>query len=384
MAFFAVVAVMHLLREDGWRASLVAGILGGFACGTTYRGIHTAVALAVAALVAGRRRSIWAVALGGAAAACPWYLRNFLLSGDPVYPFFAAVFPARHPVPTAFTALGWPDPSVRVRHFATGGFGTQLPLRDWLRLPWDATIVGRRTTGGKFDTDISPFYLAVLPSLFFVRPSAVGRASLVWLAFAFAHSVSWALGLWCTRYQLPAFATFAVVFPSLIFAIRWVPLQRGVWACSWLLLAILFESAWTKIDVRADARVMLGMESRQHYLESHEDGLLFRHCARLNESPEEDGPILMFGEKRTMYLRRPSIPDFDLDNVGALYRNGGGTAEGMHALLVQSGIHDILEQTYESVRTLTPEEAAAYKEFCDDYTKIVSGAGSYMLWRKVI
>jgi hypothetical protein len=286
-------------------------------------------------------------------------------------------------VPTGFTPLGWPDPSVRVRHFATGGYGLELGVGDWLRLPWDATIVGRRHTGGKFDTDISPFYLAALPTLLLVGPRATSRAPLVWLAFTLVHSISWALGLWCTRYELPAFAAFAVVFPALVLSIRWDGPRSAVWGCAWLLVGILYVSDVTRVIMQGDVRVALGIEDTRHYLETHEDGMLFRNISRLNQAPAGAGPVLMFGEKRSMYLRRTSIPDFNLDNVGALYRNGGETAEGMRDLLVKSDIHDILEHVYEAARTLTPEEAAAYKEFCDKYTKIVGGEGTYMLWRVV-
>jgi hypothetical protein len=93
----------------------------------------------------------------------------------------------------------------------------------------------------------------------------------------------------------------------------------------------------------------------------------------------------MFGEKRTMYFKRPVIPDFNLDNVGALYRNGGGTAQGMRDLLVQSGVSYIVEHVIESHRWLTPEEESAYDAFCKEHTKIVQGGeGGYLLWRVVL
>jgi hypothetical protein len=384
MSFFAVVAVMNLLRADqDWRPTLVAGILGGYACGTTYRGIHTAVALTVCTLVVGRVRSFWALAAGGTIAGCPWYLRNLILSGNPVYPFAANVFPERRTVPTGFTALGWPDPRVELRQFATGGYGTKLPLSDWLRLPWDATIEGRRWTGGKFDTDISPFYLASLPSLALVKPSALRRPDVVWCVFAVVHSVAWAFGVWCTRYDLPAFAAFATVFPSLVLALRFPAARAAVAFSSWVGVGALYACTLCKTDLRADARVVFGMEDMWHYLATHEDGPLFAYVKALNETEGDKSPVLMLGEKRILYLERPVIPDFNLDNVGALYRNGGKTPEGMRDLLVRSGVHDLLEHQYESRRALTPEEIAAYNTFRERYTKVVAGAGTYLLWLRV-
>jgi hypothetical protein len=383
LCFFAIVGVTQILRATTWRDVFVAGILGGYGLGTTYRAVHVAIALAAAVIASGRLRTLWALALGGAVAACPFYLRNLALAGNPVYPMMSSVFHSTRAVPTGFTALGWPDPSVHLRQFDPGMYGIAIPFTRWLRLPWDATIVGHRFTGGLFDTDISPFYLATLPVFLLVEPKKVRRETWTWIAFAGIHSISWALGLWCTRYELGALAAFAVLFPAVVEAVRWSEAARGIRFVSWALCAVLYVSVFGKVVSRNDLKVLFGLESAEHYLATREDGPLFQNTFAINGAPETRGPVLMFGEKRTMYFTRPVIPDFNLDNVGALYRNGGGTAQGMRDLLVRSGISYIVEHTIESHRWLTPEEAKAYDEFCKEHTRVVQGEGGYLLWRVV-
>jgi hypothetical protein len=359
----------------------LAGVLGGFGCGATYRGIYPAVALGVAAVAAGRIRSLWALVLGGVVAGCPWYVRDFLATGDPVYPFASSLFVARAPS-NPFTALGWPQPELRERLFETGGIGVHLSPASFLTLPWDATILGRSSTGSRFNTDISPFYLAISPALFFVKPGRVERATWVWIVFAFVGSVLWSLGVQCTRYELPAFCAFGIVLPALIGAIRW---ERLAAACRWLaagLLGLMYVSMCVVLMDRGDTRFVFGLEGPHHYLTSHEDGPFFSFVFQINREPPSPGPVLMIGDKRTLYLERPVIADFFLDNLGVLYRNAEGDPGRMAALLRSSGIHDILEHTLQMQLTATPEERVAYDEMNKRYTDVAGQAG-YLVWRVV-
>jgi hypothetical protein len=375
LAFFAILALVHLVRGGTWRDVVLAGFFGGFACGTTYRAIHVALALAAAALIMRRFRTFFALALGGFVAALPWYFRNVYVTSDPVYPFLARFFPTR-PLPTGFTALGWAHPEVLSRDFSSssvvGRAMGPLPFLDdplaYLKVPWDATIEGRIHTQARFAADISPLYLSVVPVCAFARPDKITRQLAAWLVFAFVHSLTWSLSVPGTRYELPAFAALAVALPAVFAGLRWDLLRRTAFGASTAVCGLLYISTIAKELDRADARYVFGGETQDHYLVRHEDGQLFALIDLLNATPPSVGPILMIGEKRGLYLKRPFIPDFNLDNIGALYRNGGKTADGMHALLVKSGIQFILEQSIRAASVLTPEESRAYGELIARFT----------------
>jgi len=93
LAFYSILAVWHAARyvRTHEPASLAAaGLLSGAAAATKYLGLVSAalvlVPLAPLALRAGRTRAL-AAALGLAAlVALPWYLRNVIETGNPVYP----------------------------------------------------------------------------------------------------------------------------------------------------------------------------------------------------------------------------------------------------------------------------------------------------------
>jgi hypothetical protein len=381
VALFAVLGVMHILRDGGAGSMALAGVLGGLACGATYRGIYPAIGLGVAALAAGRARALWALVAGGVVVGCPWYVRNFLVTADPVYPFATSLFHVRAP-PTPFTALGWPTPELRDRLFEQASVGIHMSPMSFLRLPWDATILGRSGTGTRFDDNISPFYLAIAPALLFVKVSRIARPTWVWIAFALAVTFVWSLGVQGTRYELPVFCAFGVILPTLLEAIRWGVLARACRCLAAGLLGVLYLSMCIMLIDRADTLFVFGLEGPHHYLTTHHDGPLFGHVFQINRAPPTPGPVLMLGDKRTLYLERPVIPDIFLDNLGVLYRNANGDPDRMAERLRESGIRHILEHTIQMNLTATPEERAAYEEMTKRHTDVADQA-SYLVWRVV-
>lgn len=383
LTFFALLAVRVLLsgRPDDRRTALLAGVLAGFACGTSFRGLMAAVAVSAAAIVAGRARSLPLFGVGAAVGAAPWYARNFLATGNPLFPFLAGVFPTR-PLPTGLGALGWPDVA---RHAISPPTESGL---DWvittLRLPWDATVLGRSSTYGRFGGDMSPLYLALVPLLFVVDWRRLTRPLAVWCAYALAHSVLWAVSpsSYGTRYQLSVLAVAALAIPAVIRLARTLAVQRAALAVTVILSGVLYVGALHRMTSRSDFDHVFGQLSTRDYLRSMPDGSLFEMTLALDADPPRPGPVLMIGEKRSLYLKRPFIPDFDLDNVGALYRNGGGTAEGMAALLRRSGVHDILEHSIMARELLRPEERRAYNEMVSLFTE-TKAQDSYLVWRTV-
>jgi hypothetical protein len=142
----------------------------------------------------------------------------------------------------------------------------------------------------------------------------------------------------------------------------------------------MYASACISLIDRGDTLFVFGPEGPHHYLTSHGDGPLFGHVFQINRTPPTAGPVLMLGDKRTLYLERPVITDMFLDNLGVLYRNAGGDPDRMAERLRESGIRDILEHTIQVHLTATPEEVAAYDEMTKRHTDVVE-QNSYLVWR---
>lgn len=176
--------------------------------------------------------------------------------------------------------------------------------------------------------------------------------------------------------------TELLAIPAVIRLARTLAVQRAALAVTVILSGVLYVGALHRMTSRSDFDHVFGQLSTRDYLRSMPDGSLFEMTLALDADPPRPGPVLMIGEKRSLYLKRPFIPDFDLDNVGALYRNGGGTAEGMAALLRRSGVHDILEHSIMARELLRPEERRAYNEMVSLFTE-TKAQDSYLVWRTV-
>lgn len=375
LVFYGIIAVTHVIRDGSAPSVFLAGLCGGFGLGLTYRGVHGAVALAGAVLAAGHVRALWALVAGGFAAAFPWYFRNFLLSGNPAYPFLKGLFPTREPT-TAFAALGWPKPELSPRHFGAVPAGMNRGIRWLLMLPWNATFHGFRGVNLSFDTAISPLYLASAPLFAFAK--RLPRPVVVWLVYAGVHSLSFVTLVHTTRYNLAVFAAFAIVFPAVLRSLRWEVLAKaGRWAaigiCAWF-----YVSGLVKFLDRADTRYVFGNETRDQYLVRQEDAAFFSFMLAINQRPRTEG-VFMVGEHRHLYFNRPVLADMHLDNLEVLYRNSGGTPDGMYELLKRSGIKHIVQHDVMAALTATPGETAPYFELLKTHTTL-GGRVAYEAW----
>ncbi|MGB8646400.1 MAG: glycosyltransferase family 39 protein [Anaerolineae bacterium] len=151
LAFYAFAAFFALMnaRQDarpGWY--VLAGVCAGFALGEKYLGIAVPVGLGVLVLWTDRpflRKSIM-VSVAAVITAAPWYLRNWLVLGTPVYPFFA-----QNTYWDAYRASQLTPPGDMLTH----------PL-ELLAIPWNMTVMG--VDGSvSFGATIGPFFLMLIP-----------------------------------------------------------------------------------------------------------------------------------------------------------------------------------------------------------------------------
>lgn len=154
-----------LLRARSARAAALAGLcLGGAADIKLTGGLGVAAGGVVMLMCA---RWLPAYALGAAAAMAPWMIKNYLLCGDPVYPFLNGWF----------HGPGWTaenDAMYRLDMTGPTSFNLQYPHGvDRLAGIWQMIMHDR---GG--EAAFGPYALAILPSLLLFAPgvrAAAGR-----------------------------------------------------------------------------------------------------------------------------------------------------------------------------------------------------------------
>jgi hypothetical protein len=202
--FFGVLACWNA-RETGERAWVaLSGAFLGLAMGTKYLGVVPAAIVFGLLLASGvRARRLGPPLLFAAvcaAVAAPWYARNALLTGNPVFPFLPRLFGYSF---WSAEDLRWLDDDVIAKRGVGRGLGALLAL------PWHLVASQRL-----FDAEerISPLYGLCVPIL-----AAVGlrwrRIGLLY-AVGLAYSVFWFFSAQILRYLVPALPILGVAMAA--------------------------------------------------------------------------------------------------------------------------------------------------------------------------
>jgi hypothetical protein len=403
LAFYQIAALYALFNwiETPRRAWLaLSGILCGFALGLKYTAFVCPLALSLLLawhLLRTRAPSREWLYSGGLLAgstvvtAAPWYLRNWALTGNPVYPFAYSFF----------DGAGWD--AWRAAWYARAGSGLGWDLWELVKLPWTLTL-GLRDMNF-YDGRVGPLFLLALPfGLAWVlglygRPRCRPRAVSYLLFFAAAQYAAWMLGvvtsgaLFQSRLLLPACvalcAPMAYLFEELrVLDMPSFSLQRMIGMSVVLVLAAnLCYQALDLIRIYP-LGVLSGAETRQAFL-GRNLGAYYAAMQLVNEQVSEDGRALFLWEPRSYYCERPAQPDPILERWAWLRHLHGGDLDAIertlrdegytHVLLYRSGLEFMRRARFDP---LGDSEASSLDAFLSAYLEEEATVGeAYVLYR---
>jgi hypothetical protein len=284
-------------EDEEPRMLFVAGLCAGWAAGIKFSGAFLAASLAP--LVAARALAEWkqagktlllAAAFAGTAllAASPWYLRNWALTGNPVYPAGASIF-------------GMPD-------FAGDAYAKDVRkisgTSEFLALPWNLTMQPQASFGHL--GGIGFLYLALLPLIFLMR----GRPeSLNWLlAWAGLFFLFWAWSFTLPRLLMPLLALLAAAGTWAMErgAEAWRP-SRFFWPAllaAGCLAGLLHAAIFEHILVEPATWLFGSAAQRERWEREFISTLAVFEFANENLDPSRHR-ILLVGETRQAWLRVP-------------------------------------------------------------------------------
>jgi hypothetical protein len=279
-------------RRGGDRRWLaLAGVFAGLAAGTKYLGLFfcgalfALTAVRVAAFRAGRPwRPLAAFAVAAAVVLAPWYARIVYHTGNPVFPFYPAIFgagewtPPRAPTSTAATTLA---------SRAVDGLGFLV------RVPWTA-VFDREVF--HFQAPLTPFYLVLIP---LCAPRVLGRAAARrLLLLAGVYGLFWLTMVRDVRFLLPAMPALNVALAGGLdlWTRRWrhrvaVAGIAAVLAAPGLLYGVYKVWERGSLPVTADARA--------DYLSAALPG--YDAVRWLNENAGDEYTVYAFGERLRYY-----------------------------------------------------------------------------------
>ena len=290
--------------DDAWLT--LAGILAGLGLGAKLNVALTLLPLGLIVLAAViaryrlSRRALAALLRFGLPALLlftPWLVRDALWTGNPIFPYFNAVFHSPK----------W-DTTNTFFNFAT--FGRGAGLLDFLRLPWDLSLHAGAFIEATPAGAVGALPLLALPWLY-LRPAG-GRRRVLWAAVLYCLAVA---ALWFRigpylRYLLPLFPVLAVL-AALNLEQLWSGLAGQPWrrpAALVLVLAALagagatrvshLRSLW-QIPERYPHRLVLGQESTDAFLARSVS--VYEALQFLNRQPVDGQKVLSIGNEYKLY-----------------------------------------------------------------------------------
>jgi uncharacterized membrane protein len=237
--------------------------------------------------------------------AFPMYLRTWIATGSPVFPFYMSIWPGE--------AAGWDMERSNLLQGMNSQYGgyDKTPL-DYLLTPWNLSVVSQPEQAAYFDGVLGVGFLFGLPLLiwalwkFELPVEAKIGAGVGAVMFLFWMSSSQQL-----RYLLPILPVLAIgtvlageAVAAKASGLRTV-VQAGLIASS--AAGILVAAAW--FMQKAPLRVVLGGEPREAYLTRNID--YYPYYQWLNRESAADVKVWLINMRRdTYHLERPYFSDY--------------------------------------------------------------------------
>jgi len=309
-----------LQEEQTWLLYLSA-LMAGAAAGTKMQGLTLLGVLAAGVLITRRQRLVVAVRraaayVGIALLVCgPWYVKSYLWTGNPVYPFAYDIFGGK---------LWSADRALHYRYSQRQyGKGEMPPLRQFRQMPpLRKAFCGPRAPQnlllapinltldppaftvplGSFwafaSDSVGPLWLALLPLLLLCRRPPPVR----WMLWALLPLWLWWLwSMQLTRYLLPSLALAAP-------AAGWAAIEaeRRSRILATVVRSVL--AAWSVVAmgimlmyVLPQAPAAFGLVGPDAYLAGH---ALYEASKFINGGTQPDAKVALYGEPRGYYLDR--------------------------------------------------------------------------------
>ena len=289
-------------RSGAYRWLALAGIFSGLAMGTKYTALLQFGLLGLAVLVFARKSRDWrgvaAFGLAGVIVASPWYLRNWIWTNNPVYPFFIPLFPN-----SLNWDLGMHEAYQREQH----SFGLGKGVANLGRALWDLGLHGRaffivqRSLAGDVLGSLGIGVAGLAPLVLLTRRV---RREVWWLLAYLGGSVLlWFFLSQQARYLMPVWAAGCAAGALTLAALR-TKLMRSL-ALAFVTATIALQ-AWLFWPAVGTAwQLATGSITREGYRERSLPALS-RAAEFVNGLPEGTA-LAMYQETRGFYFDVPYI-----------------------------------------------------------------------------
>jgi len=210
-----------------------------------------------------------------------WYVRSWLILGNPIFPFASYIF-------------GYGYPEDRLRYHLIAGLG--LSPISYIRMLWPLTLYPDKFGG----ESIGPIFLIFLPAVIFLRRPS--RFIKYILFIALAMYTAWFFTFQYTRFLSSTLPFLSILVSYVVFNIC----NRDRIICKvskiTVVLIFMYSAVLSVYHNIGKVPVVLGFENRKDYLVKHERS--YSMAEYINDNLLLESKILVLGEPRLFYLDR--------------------------------------------------------------------------------
>ncbi|MGC8783286.1 MAG: ArnT family glycosyltransferase [Armatimonadota bacterium] len=272
----------------------LAGLMGGLALGTKMTALGSVGLLVVLlAWEAVRRRPVRLVEIAGCMGVAllvgaPWYIKTYMYTGNPVYPYFYELFGGRN----------WTAEHARIYREAQLAFGLGREPHQLLMSPFNLTFFWSRFFDPlPFVGSVGFVYLAGLIPLFFAR--RLPDAARWWILFSLVSLVLWFVLMQQVRYLM-------TIFPLVSLWCGWLAVQaERKWTARAMQVAIVLQMLWCAMGFSPLwSRVLtVWKDGPSAYLQRALPGV-WQACDWINRNTPREAGVILYDETRGFYLQR--------------------------------------------------------------------------------
>jgi hypothetical protein len=285
----------------------------------------------------------------------PWYVRSWLISGDPLFPALWSVFGSSPEWWSQQTEAGWNQ--------FNSVYGVSRNLSNLLTLPWHLTV-----DFPMFDGSLGPIYLMALPlaALAIIGPGSRRGSLRAMAGWTLVSTAIWAapFGIFQLRYLLPIAPSLAVLSAAgvdwLVDHLRrtgWERLALAVLPVAFAVLSLDLQPLipWHGVDWAADvpheidAAGVVDPGAADGYIARHEPA--YRGLTYLNQHAAPPARVLTFVARLDFYSRYQLVNATQPAMLPATYASTLGSENRVLETLERQGItHVILPRDLRALR----------------------------------
>lgn len=387
-AFLAVYCFINWLSaqesgqdEQGWIA--LCGSYTGFALSAKYTALFMPFLAFFGLLWAARRyhganqgraavRLVWLYMIFTILVGCPFYIKNWWITGNPLYPFLHKVFGGK----------GWDSDQAHLYDVFVRELGMGRRLVDYLMLPWNLSL-NARFDSIKFDGIIGPLFLVTLPFLIGIR-TRISLAMKVVAVYCISTFFFWAGSAQQVRYLIPIFPWLALVVGRLVDYYR-----NQKWVLALLSAALGVSVSLNLFDISADffairpIEVIMGRESRDHFLRRMIPG--YQMYSLVNTRLPQSSKVFLIHMKNFGFLcKRDYYSDsmFETYTLQKILRSSTNCDTVFSSLKTRGVTHLLYNVDYVlgKMSVLSNEEKSRFVDFQQRHLRLLFvGNGRYFL-----